>query len=226
MTAEPLARRRLEAAKSSGGYSLDFLYERIERLVAEENPQGDWLDFGAGVGHLIEKLSARAWFRSITGADLLPPPQALPSAARWIQTDLNEPLPRPDHSFSTITAVEIIEHLENPRAMVREAFRLLRPGGTFILTTPNNESWRALGSLVLQGHFVYFTDSNYPAHVTALLAKDLERILGEAGFQSVRLFYTDRGGLPKFPRWEWQQIGHWLKGRRFSDHMIAVASKS
>src|SRR3712207_8867553 len=49
-----------------------------------------------------------------------------------------------------------------------EWFRLLRPGGTLIATTPNNESWRAILSLIARGHFIAFTDAGYPAHLTAL----------------------------------------------------------
>jgi SAM-dependent methyltransferase len=45
-------------------------------------------------------------------------------------------LPFEDGSFDTVVAFQVLEHVEEPAAMVREAFRVLRPGGVFIVTTP------------------------------------------------------------------------------------------
>ncbi|MEQ1472823.1 MAG: hypothetical protein ABLQ96_03320, partial [Candidatus Acidiferrum sp.] len=100
----------------------------------------------------------------------------------------------------------------------------LKPGGRLILSTPNNESIRSLIALILRGHFVAFQDSCYPAHITALLRRDLSRILSEAGFSNVRFHFTDYGGLPKLPAVTWQQISFGLlKGCPFSDNLIATA---
>ena len=118
--------------------------------------------------------------------------------------------------------------LQNPSCceVAREWHRILKLGGTLILSTPNNESIRSLVALVARGHYVAFGDDSYPAHITALLRKDIVRILTEAGFSDVRLHFTNSGGVPKFPVVKWQQISFGLlKGCRFSDNMIATAIK-
>jgi hypothetical protein len=79
-------------------------------------------------------------------------------------------------------------------------------------------------ALLVRGHYVAFLDSCYPAHITALLRKDLARILTEAGFSDVRFHFTNHGGLPKLPSVSWQKVSlGLLKGCRFSDNLIATA---
>jgi len=45
----------------------------------------------------------------------------------------------PDESFDLITAVEVLEHVEEDELFVSEVSRVLKPGGTFIMTTPNGD---------------------------------------------------------------------------------------
>jgi 2-polyprenyl-3-methyl-5-hydroxy-6-metoxy-1,4-benzoquinol methylase len=148
------------------------------------------------------------------------------SAVGWIQADLNSPLPCPDASFDAIISTEVIEHLENPRAVFREFSRLLRPGGRLLLTTPNQESIRSLASLISRGHHVAFLDESYPAHLTALVRRDLERLCMETGFEPPAFWYTDSGAVPKWTSLTWQRVsGGLLRGRWFSDNLLAVTRR-
>jgi 2-polyprenyl-3-methyl-5-hydroxy-6-metoxy-1,4-benzoquinol methylase len=223
---QSLEAQRLHAAEASGGISSDVIYDRIIEIIGENNLRGRALDYGAGVGNLTRQLSALGRFDQIVAADILPRPRNFPGEIPWHRLDLNHGSALPAAGFDAVIAAEVIEHLENPREIAREWYRILKPRGTLILSTPNNESLRSLAALVVRGHFVAFDDTCYPAHITALLRKDLARILTEAGFSDARFEFTNSGGLPKMPAVSWQQVSFGLlKGCRFSDNVIAIARR-
>ena len=47
--------------------------------------------------------------------------------------------PFSDNTFDYVVAEEVIEHMEEPEALIKEAHRILKPGGTFVLSTPEGE---------------------------------------------------------------------------------------
>jgi len=219
-----LEHARQQAAAASGGTSNDAIYAAILRALDEFGAIGSALDFGAGMGSFTRRLMRANRFSKVSAADLMDRPADLD--VQWIRADLNDPLPASPETFDTVIAAEVIEHLENPRAMARELFRLLRPGGLAIISTPNNESWRSLLSLWLRGHHIAFLEGSYPAHITALVRKDLQRILVEAGFEAPVFRFTNEGGIPGMPTTSWQKVSAGgLRGLRFSDNLIAISRK-
>lgn len=226
VTDRSLRARRLEAALVSKGTSGDPIYRTALSMASTFDLSGDVLEFGAGTGSLALQLLASGFTGTMTCADILARPAGLPAGVGWIEADLNEPLPV-SGAFDAIISTEVIEHLENPRAVFREFHRLLRPGGRLLLTTPNQESIRSLAALIFRGHFVAFLDGSYPAHITALLRTDFERICVEAGFEAPRFWYTDSGGIPKIPSLCWQKVSFGLlRGRLFSDNLVVLTSRA
>jgi 2-polyprenyl-3-methyl-5-hydroxy-6-metoxy-1,4-benzoquinol methylase len=216
--------RKFAAAKTHGP-SDEACHALAWRMAVDEKPLGRVLEFGAGSGAFARGLHETKLFESIVCADILSRPGDLSSEIRWIQADLNYPLSEPDGFFDTILSIEVIEHLENPRAVFREFHRLLGPGGRLILTTPNQESLRSYAGLVLGGHFAAFLGASYPAHITALMRKDLERICAETGFGNPRFAYSGEGRIPKLTMWRWQKFLPFLRGRIFSDNFGMLAQK-
>lgn len=218
--------RRLAASEASGGISGDPIYAKALAVLAMQGRGGKILDFGAGQGNFARRLLDAKQYDDVTAADLMSRPAALPEQIEWIQADLNEPLPLGDATFDAIAAIEVIEHLENPRAMLRDCQRVLRPGGWLVVTTPNNESLRSLISLVLRGYHAAFGPHSYPAHITPLLRIDLQRAATEAGFGDGRFFFSESGSVPGFTNVLWQRASFGLlRGRWFSDNLLFACRK-
>lgn len=75
--------------------------------------------------------------------------------------------------YDAITMWDYLEHVPDPLAHLRAAFRLLRPGGRIVLTTPNAESWPARWfrerwiGYKRDEHLVYFTTGQIHAFLAA-----------------------------------------------------------
>ena len=101
-----------------------------------------------------------------------------------------DPLPYADAAFDIVTCSEVIEHLENFRALLREAHRVLRPGGTLVLTTPNVlNAWSRLryvasGFANLFGPLPVHNDKLYSTggHISPIAYFYLAHALLDAGF--------------------------------------------
>jgi ubiquinone/menaquinone biosynthesis C-methylase UbiE len=100
------------------------------------------LDLGCGAGYGTAELAGHA--RSAIGIDLAPEAVNHASSAYPLANILFVPasvtaVPFRDESFDLITAFEVIEHLDDWRALLSEGRRLLHPRGLFLVSTPNKE---------------------------------------------------------------------------------------
>ncbi len=213
------------AIEQSLGSSPNHIHKWVIQVIHRLSLGGDTLDFGAGTAQLTKLLRKENRIKSLSAVDLYPCPADLEKEVRWLEQDLNS-ANLPASAFDLAIAVEVLEHLENPRSALRAIHQSLRPNGYLIATTPNNESIRSLLSFLLRGYFVDFGPSNYPAHITPLLEIDLLRMASENGFEIVEVKYSGRGTLPKLTSLTWQTFSAGtLRGKRFSDQVMLVARK-
>jgi 2-polyprenyl-3-methyl-5-hydroxy-6-metoxy-1,4-benzoquinol methylase len=211
-----------QRARQSLGRSHTRIYRTVADALAAGGASGVLADIGCGTGDLWRALRGR--FCSCIGVDAVRY-DGLPDDVDFRAADLDVArLPLPDASVDAAAAVEVIEHLENPRALVRELTRIVRPGGWVVVTTPNQLSALSLLTLVAKGRFSAFQDAAYPAHRTALLEIDLRRIMTESGLHDLAVAYTQLGRVPLGP-WHYPAALARLAPRQLSDNVVIAGRR-
>jgi SAM-dependent methyltransferase len=164
------------------GRTRGLLASRLDAIA----PEGPVIDVGAGDGTLLDALHRRG--REGIGLER--------NSARDDFRD--EPLEEVDGdgTWAAVVLWHSLEHLPRPGAAVREAARLLRPGGVIAIAVPNN------GSLQARAFGDEWLHLDLPRHLVHLSAKSLTRGLERAGFTVERTSYARAG----------QTVIGWLDG--------------
>jgi SAM-dependent methyltransferase len=128
-----------------------------------------------------------------------------------------DPFPYPDGHYSTVVCGELIEHLfEDPMHLMSEVNRILKPGGYFVVTTPNIAALRGI-SAILQGyHPGFFHAYIRPSESGEVDARhnreytpgEIHRLLENSGFE-VTLLETGEFRDEPHPEFGW--VNHLLE---------------
>lgn len=185
----------------------NFVFQRslLAYHAAAERIDGDVLEIGTGSGYGVEVVAPHA--RSFVTLDKhVPKAGSLPSLphVRYMQATV-PPLPFADGSFDFVISFQVIEHIRRDDDFVREVHRVLRPGGQFIVTTPN-----APMSLTRNPWHVreYTADK-----LRNLLARSFSAIemLGVAGNDRVMAYYEqNRRSVARITRFDVLDLQHRL----------------
>ncbi|MBV9047536.1 MAG: methyltransferase domain-containing protein [Solirubrobacterales bacterium] len=112
---------------------------RLLDLIERRFAIGRLLDVGCGHGLLMDEARRRGW--RVTGLELS---RSSAAHARRLGLDIREQAIEeagfPPKSFDAVVAVDLIEHLHQPRDFVRRCAELLVPGGALLIATPDPES--------------------------------------------------------------------------------------
>ncbi len=115
-------------------------------------------------------------------------------------------LPFPAESFDAAICTEVLEHLFDPLGALEEIVRVLRPGGTVVVTVPNVANWRYRTDLALFGRFnpradlLSATEPWRDPHIRFFTQAALGRMIARAGLEPVGVGgHSDLGLLQGVP---------------------------
>jgi 2-polyprenyl-3-methyl-5-hydroxy-6-metoxy-1,4-benzoquinol methylase len=233
-------------------YPADYLCHQKKQSASKKrfwkkDPLSKWLplqgksrllDFGCGAGDFLERMHALGW--NVTGLDVASAAVQIVRQKRGLTAHVGT-LPQPtwpDGSFEAITMWQSLEHTHQPLAVLRDAFRLLTPGGKLFVTVPNIDS---LSSSWFGSNW-YGLD--LPRHLTHFCSETLIGMLQRANFESMvlrqeahsswirhsaRLAENRRPGTAT--KWLHTRLGSslaawWGRWNQHAESLLVVATKS
>lgn len=119
------------------------------------------IDLGCGDGRFSIDLAKRARAKKVYGIEFQKETAAI-AGDKGIQVcraDLNKRLPFADEAFDAVHANQVIEHLVETDIFIEEIYRILKPGGYAVVSTPNLASLHNIISLIMG-------KQPFPAHVS------------------------------------------------------------
>lgn len=163
--------------QESGAFATRSYAEFIRRLAAHPAKASKVLDFGAGSGELVAALRDRAI--NADGLEFAEDARRFCLEQRGIAL-LSDLKGLSDASYGMVTMIEVIEHLTELQPTLRELGRLMPPGGTLLVTTPNRLGLRARRE---KGHW---REATKKFHLFLFDRRSLCLHLEKAGFRNVR----------------------------------------
>ncbi|MDI6732795.1 MAG: class I SAM-dependent methyltransferase [Planctomycetota bacterium] len=166
-------------------------YAYIDRFIQKHRIAGRVLDLPAGTGAKADPL--RQFGIEVYSADICPQRFQI-KGLKCQYVDMNLPLPYEDGFFDGIWCAEGIEHIENQFGFMRECFRILKPRGKIIITTPNLLYLWARVYYLLTGY--HGPKEKFPAeltrridggHINLLSYPKLRYILANNGFSIIEV---------------------------------------
>lgn len=188
--------REYRYATGEPGWAHSYLMPHLLDML--EGTTGPVLDLGCGNGAVARSLRSNGY--DAYGVDGSESGIALANSAepgRFYVADLSTrrlPEALADKRFGAVISTEVIEHLYDPRALVKLARDLLAPGGHFIVSTPYHGYLKNLAMALggkLDPHFTVLWDGG---HIKFFSRKTLEAMLREQGFELVQ--FAGAGRLP------------------------------
>ncbi|MBA3441380.1 MAG: class I SAM-dependent methyltransferase, partial [Pyrinomonadaceae bacterium] len=153
-----------------------FVEEAIAKLAL---PQGSprMLDVGCGTGGNLEMLNQ---YGKVEGVDVSAEALAFcrTRGLEKVKQGAAEQLPYEDNLFDLVTALDVVEHLDDDLAGLREMRRVLRPGGYALLFVP-------------AFMFLWGVQDDVSHHRRRYRLPQLRRVVQAAGFKVERMSYAN-----------------------------------
>lgn len=186
--------RRRYAARTPGWTPATARYQGwvADRLT----PSARVLDLGCGRGGIVERLGTTGRWVGVDPDRASLREHRAPALPRL--QGVADGLPFAGATFDIVACSWVLEHLADPRQAFAEVARVLRPGGTFLLLTPNARHpiprlsrWlarlSALQARIVPRLYGRAAADAFPVHYRANTPTQIDRLAGETGLRLARM---------------------------------------
>lgn len=178
--------------------------DRLIRAIGSGNLV---VDLGCGSGELLDALGGR--FVQRIGLDVSRKRLETMAGGKtdgweFREADLNGDFPIGDESVDAVLANQVIEHIVDPLRFGEEIYRVLRPGGVAVLTTPNIRYIKSIVQVAFSGYGPRTAGGNTldggwdDGHLHYFTHRDLQELFQKVGFSAVEsraLVELKQGGV-------------------------------
>lgn len=195
-----------------------FVRDRLKKYAGDNAARRTGLNLGTGEGDYDRMIAAHC--SQLIGCDVneedLAHARSLNTDVRNLRYETNNALALtyPDNHFDLIVSCEVIEHVGQPAQMIREMYRVMKPGGVAIMTFPSrefpftydpvNRIWQLMRK---EGNREYAISQGAYAfgHEYLIGSADFKKWVDDAGFEILE-FQQLSGGLVGLLEMYWTGI--------------------
>jgi len=208
----------------------EFVNTRLAEITTTFAPyrqNNRLLDIGCGAGNLLAAARKNGWDAQGLDVSAGAVKHVRDLGFEVYEGELHDAA-FPSQHFDVVTAAELLEHLIDPRPLLQEVERILRPGGLFWTTTPHARglSGRVLG---LKWRCIW-----PPEHLQLFSVRGLKKLLRDAGFRQLRVDTTGgnpleifhaMGAVPNAPKTVDQHFDRVTTSYRLNESMMKSRSR-
>jgi len=135
-----------------------------------------------------------------------------------------ETLPMRGEKFDLVLSLHMVEHLPHPQRFIAESLRVLRPGGIFVIATPNPAG---IGAKIMGAKW----SGRIEDHISLMLPAEWRDLLTRNGFSILKEGTTGLSGIPIFRKFplallNWGPLFFWgFFPWKFGEAYICIAKK-
>lgn len=185
------------------------IHQRLYKayVVADEYVKGDVLEVGCGEGRGVSVLLKKS--QSFTAVDKIASviddlSKKFPEG-KFISMNIPPLGTLKDNSYDFIVSFQVIEHIQNDKLFLKEIHRVLKPGGTALLTTPNRKM-----SLTRNPWHIREYLPNELKNLAAQIFKHVE-MKGITGNEKVMQYFEEnKRSVQRYTRWDILKLQYWL----------------
>jgi SAM-dependent methyltransferase len=177
-------------------------------LYVEDKMSGFVAEIGCGDGRGLELLAPKAeQYSALDKSTAIAQSRAKGlKGVEFIET-LVPPIPLPDNRFDHVVSFQVIEHILDDTTFLEELHRILKPGGTLYLTTPNIK----LSLSRNPWHIREYTADELTRLAGAVFGPDKVQMLGITGNEKVMRYYEEnKQSVARLTRWDVLNLQHRL----------------